>query len=357
MNMRIYIYPWEPGQLHDKLFEHTGHMAPSESKWVWQVIRELCKSEGIFLHTADAISNASRDDVFVALSKILFRDSLWNHYSRLAYEKHIRRRILLQGEPPVTSPNMYVGVSRLRGLFSELYYCCMLRNTIFGGHLKNFLLNDGIESAKYFRLSATLDTILDSRFNRQPREFLVMINGNKFPVLPYKELYTLRIKAVNYFGYKDGFSLYGKGWNRRTFYPHKLDIHAVKMCYRGIIPSFDMKYDTLSKYNFSLCFENCRIEGYSTERLFDCFSVGTIPIYYGDPLIPQMVPSDCFIDFSKFRDFRLLEEYLLSLSEDDIEKYRYNMKRFMNSFAFNPFKVETFAKNFLQLIENGCWPQ
>jgi hypothetical protein len=353
--LNVYIYPWSSDLLQDRLFRNEDFKGPTGYKWIWYLVKELLEREGICVHTADAISNAESDDVFVALSKIWFRDNLWHHYSRLAYEKRMHRRILLEGEPPVISPNMYIGMRRLSGIFNELYYCCKLSDTFFSGPLKNLLFNHGIESAKYFRLSASMDTILESKFERRSRRFMVMINANKYPILPYRELYSSRIKAVNYFGYEEGFDLYGKWWNRITFYPHILDMRAVRACYKGIIPSLEEKYDVLSKYTFSLCFENCRIEGYSTERIFDCFSVGTIPIYYGDPLISQMIPRDCFIDFSEFQDFRLLNEYLRSLSEDDVDRYRRNIRQFMHSPAFDPFKVETFVRNFMRLVIKGCW--
>jgi len=74
--LNVYIYPWSSDQLQDRLFRNEGHIAPTGYKWIWYLVKELLEREGICLHTADAISNAESDDVFVALSKIWFRDNL-----------------------------------------------------------------------------------------------------------------------------------------------------------------------------------------------------------------------------------------------------------------------------------------
>jgi hypothetical protein len=41
----------------------------------------------------------------------------------------------------------------------------------------------------------------------------------------------------------------------------------------------DSKKNTLEKYKFSICYENARdIPGYITEKIFDCFFAGCVPI-------------------------------------------------------------------------------
>ena len=63
---------------------------------------------------------------------------------------------------------------------------------------------------------------------------------------------------------------------------------------------------TLSKYKFSICFENSITAGYISEKIFDCFYAGTIPIYYGDPNVKESIDPDSFIDFRKFDDYIIL---------------------------------------------------
>lgn len=47
------------------------------------------------------------------------------------------------------------------------------------------------------------------------------------------------------------------------------------------------KIDALADYMFSIVIENGRHPGYQTEKLLDCFAVGTIPVYLGDPYPEQ----------------------------------------------------------------------
>lgn len=45
------------------------------------------------------------------------------------------------------------------------------------------------------------------------------------------------------------------------------------------------KEPALAPYMFSIAFENAKYDGYYTEKITDCFALGVIPIYWGDPLI------------------------------------------------------------------------
>lgn len=41
------------------------------------------------------------------------------------------------------------------------------------------------------------------------------------------------------------------------------------------------KIDALMDYQYHVCFENDKNQGYFTEKIIDCFATGTIPIYWG----------------------------------------------------------------------------
>ncbi len=44
----------------------------------------------------------------------------------------------------------------------------------------------------------------------------------------------------------------------------------------------DNKIEWLKSYKFNICFENSSYPGYLTEKLFEAFAAGCIPIYWGD---------------------------------------------------------------------------
>lgn len=51
-----------------------------------------------------------------------------------------------------------------------------------------------------------------------------------------------------------------------------------------------------SGYKFSISVENSSTPGYSTEKIVHAFAAGTIPVYFGDPLIGRVFNAERFID-------------------------------------------------------------
>jgi alpha(1,3/1,4) fucosyltransferase len=49
------------------------------------------------------------------------------------------------------------------------------------------------------------------------------------------------------------------------------------------------KIDYLSKFKFTIAFENSRRTGYATEKLYDALRADTVPVYWGDPYVSKIV--------------------------------------------------------------------
>lgn len=67
-----------------------------------------------------------------------------------------------------------------------------------------------------------------------------------------------------------------------------------------------------SRHKFSLCYENDRHDGYTTEKIMEAFAARTVPIYWGDPQIARVFNPEAFINVSDYSSF-----------EDVIEKVAY----------------------------------
>jgi hypothetical protein len=65
---------------------------------------------------------------------------------------------------------------------------------------------------------------------------------------------------------------------------------------RGINP-ISSKEDGLKDYKYSIVIENTSRKNYFTEKIVDCFNVGTIPIYWGCPNIGDFFSEDGIIKF------------------------------------------------------------
>jgi hypothetical protein len=126
---------------------------------------------------------------------------------------------------------------------------------------------------------------------------------------------------------------------------------AARSVYRGFATS---KSATLSKYKFALCLENSILKGWTTEKIFDCFFAGTVPVYWGAPDVTDYIPKNCFIDKREFPDYGDLRTYLRSLSERDVREYKENARAFINSPAFKPFSKHTFAQMIAGIVEEDA---
>ena len=55
---------------------------------------------------------------------------------------------------------------------------------------------------------------------------------------------------------------------------------------RGFV-AVEHKAEALAQYAFSIAIENSQQDTYFTEKLIDCFSTGTVPIYWGTRKISE----------------------------------------------------------------------
>jgi len=133
-------------------------------------------------------------------------------------------------------------------------------------------------------------------------------------------------------------------WQR--VYPDPL-LEAARRVYRG---RANTKAEVLGQYTFALCFENMILTGWITEKIFDCFFAGTIPIYWGAPNITDHIPGECFIDMRRFSGYSELRDYLKSLDGGAIRSYRQHARDFLSSARFKPFSKDAFVEIFRRII-------
>jgi hypothetical protein len=172
------------------------------------------------------------------------------------------------------------------------------------------------------------------------------------PWMRIREIYKDRIEAIYYFSRGTDFHLFGIAWEQpiQGFGP---DYHqAALKVYRGIIPPvLQRKREVMSDFRFAICFENCAFPGYVTEKIFDCFLAGCIPVYFGAPDITDFVPSQAFVDYRRFGDYADLDRFLRGMTEPDARSYLDAAREFLASPAFNKFTVDYFVNDILNVME------
>lgn len=103
------------------------------------------------------------------------------------------------------------------------------------------------------------------------------------------------------------------------------------------------KYEFQLGYKFSIAFENSSTSGYTTEKILQAFSAGTIPIYWGNPKVGEDFNEKAFINCHNYKsldevvevvkkidnDNKLFKKYLMQpignvdqFPENSLEKYR-----------------------------------
>ena len=77
------------------------------------------------------------------------------------------------------------------------------------------------------------------------------------------------------------------------------------------------KKEFLKGYKFSICFENSKKLGYISEKLFDAFKAGTIPIYFGDDSVKKLINSKSYIHVNDINDFNKKIDLIKKIDQDD----------------------------------------
>ena len=244
----------------------------------------------------------------------------------------------------------------------EMIYKPNARSDLLKEYRTVFAYNDNlIKECGYKKLNLVnkIKMPLDVPFSN--KKFLTLIAGNK-TVKDKGELYSERLRAIRFMeqNYLSDFDLYGIGWDLKTFKGVKLvralnRIKPLRKLFTEKRPSYkgkvDKKIEVLSKYKFCFCYENsCAIPGYISEKIWDCFFAGCIPVYYGAPNITDYIPDNCFIDFRKFSSYEQLYNYLKKMSDKTYREYIDSIKKFLLSEKKYPFSAECFVDTLLKEI-------
>ena len=77
------------------------------------------------------------------------------------------------------------------------------------------------------------------------------------------------------------------------------------------------KLEFLSHYKFSICFENSKTQGYISEKLVDAFEAGTIPIYFGDDTVLELLNNKSYIHVRDENEFDEKIELIKKIDNND----------------------------------------
>jgi len=196
------------------------------------------------------------------------------------------------------------------------------------------------------------------------RGLACMIANNRITGHPLG-LYGERARAADWFetNHPEEFGLYGGDWD--TIFPcytlpgrilRKLRLDGLarlrrRPCLKGFASP---KWPVLRKYRFNICYENMRdVPGYITEKIFDCFFAGCVPVYWGAPNVLDYIPGDCFVDRRAFGSNEELYDFLNAMPEDVWSGYLRAAGVFLNSDRKTAFTSESFVRTIMDSVFNG----
>jgi hypothetical protein len=337
----IYIDPPYKVYFQNKLFDLTDStLNRDDTLSPFAEVRSIKNNQGQDVHTADyLIEIVARGDTpanchYYSLGAL-------ENFRKFRGIKNVKFESIAIFEPPVVDSRPYEILPELTSTFKKVF----LHNTLGDG----YSLSD-VNQSRLRKLYWPLyrkQVIEEYWQNKNRLNKVVVINGNHRPINKNCELYSSRIKAMMSLAKYNCIDLYGRGWSRwysrsSMWLPYLLNYGTLMSIYKGHCES---KYETLSNYKFCLCFENMEMGGYVTEKIFDCFYAGTIPLYLGASDIEKIIPVDTFIDCRRFSCWKDLHDFVMTLSNTDIEIMKFKGKKFIESDLIS--KHNNFLKNFL----------
>jgi hypothetical protein len=229
--------------------------------------------------------------------------------------------VLCLWEPPSVLPNNYN--AKYHSNFSRVYTW----------------RDDLVDNVTYFKFQyPVMHPMIAEITPFDCKRLCTLVACNKNSSHPH-ELYSERKKLIAFFEYNDkaNFDLYGKWWpdSYKTF--------------RGAI---DKKVDVLKDYRFCFAFENVKgVPGYITEKIFDCFHAGCVPVYWGAPNISSYIPKGCYISREDFATNKEMYDFLRQMKEPEYNQYLANIRRFLEGPGAYPFSGQAFVDTMMDLIQ------
>lgn len=326
---------------NNRIFYRNGIFANNVgvSGTLFPRLRESLERRKIYLNTIDIELGDKH-------KKIIFLDVPypWEMKQWLSVLANRKNPILFMWEEPVVNP------------FNYMETCHRFFKRIYTWN------DDIVDNKRFFKfyLPKTSDGIDTDEIPYRKKSILTFIGSNLSVFPPFRfftdthELYSERARAVGFFEQhaKNDFCFYGRGWNTPQRFSITQRIFGYKRfaSYKGAIPTYKEKLETLSKFKFCLCFENSAINGGVTEKIIDCFKAKCVPIYLGAPNIEKYVPKGCYIDARRFANYDELLTFVRSIREDEYTRYVENAKLLL---ANRTFQRMWFEEGFIETVVNA----
>lgn len=284
--------------------------------------KTILKEKDIELQASDLLHDLTDRDILFTI--------VWNSSSAYGKKPIKAKRlpkdkaILFIWEPPTILPDAYK--KRNLKYFKKIY-----------------TFNDSlVDGKKFFKFYyPVLHYMQDNIVDFEDKKLLVFVFSNKQAAyIDKRDLYPERKALIEFFENKPPgeFECYGSGWEKFGY-----------KNYKGSTPD---KIATLKNFRFTVAYENTKdLPGYITEKIFDAFEAGSIPIYWGASNVTDFIPASCFIDRRKFSSNEELYRFLKQMDKDTYNQYLDNIRGYLKSDKAALFSLDKFQEIFLEAVD------
>lgn len=227
-----------------------------------------------------------------------------------------KRAVLFQWQSPIECPKLYA--RKYTRHFRRIYTWN----------------DDLVDNYRYFKFYfPALKPMATPIPSFEKKKLLTMVAPYNKPTKKVGELYSERERAIQHFEGK-AFEFYGPGWEGKQY-----------SSYRGTGP-----YE-LKNYRFALCYEDIGgVKGYISQKIFDTFAEGCVPVYLGASNITDYIPKECFIDRRDFASDEELYAFLEKIDKVSYENYLTQIRAFLSSEKAQVFSLKYFQVLFLDAV-------
>jgi hypothetical protein len=124
-------------------------------------------------------------------------------------------------------------------------------------------------------------------------------------------------------------------------YKRKLPADIITVPERGDQEAY---FRLLAQYKFMITFENTSLAWYNTEKIYNAFQAGTVPIYWGDPLINRVYNPASFIWIQAHTDMKVQFE-AFRLAIERIKLLDTNPEEYEKMFTAVPLMIDAKAED------------
>ena len=337
--IRVFLDPFTRHFYGNELFNPRSRYNRDNAQRPWFRLRERLAEHGISVDTADYlddVADRSSDGANIYVSY-----GVHDGYQRLIERDDVLLTAFYLFEVVVVDPEMYRATPQIAQHFRTIY------SWTTEDQLRPFVPD--VPPLEPFRIPMPFDAVIEPHWSRTDRRGIIIVNSNKRAVLSDGELYTERLRALKHFAASGIIDLWGRSWDNGLADLEAEYGDAVRRTWRGPV---DDKYEAMSRYRFAVCYENMVLDGWITEKLFDCLYSGVVPIYLGAPDIGDAVDPACYVDARQFANYDEMQRYLESMSPTDYERFRTAGREYLASAKYRQFSPDAFADRFIRDIES-----